>query len=750
LTPINYQTKVNYSHYFAIIVSFTLYFGLLPHLNAQKINESVQYKIKRAEGEIKIDGNMDDSGWQNTALGSTFWMITPMDTSLTRAQTEFRFTYDDKNLYLVAVCYEAIKDKSYIVESLKRDFNFGKNDNLWLILEPFNDLTNGFVFGANPAGAQFDGMIYDGSELNVNWDNKWISATKYLGDRWIFEAAIPFKTLRYKAGETRWGMNFSRLDIKSNEKSSWAPIPRQFKSITLAYTGVLVWDEAPPTPSNNISIIPYALGAVTKNYEQLEKADTRTAFGVDGKIAVTSSLNLDLTINPDFSQVDVDQQVTNLDRFELFFPERRQFFLENSDLFSSFGTNSVRPFFSRRIGLGVPIQYGVRLSGKLDKNTRLGVLNMQTGAVGAEGRPTQNFSAIALQRKIFSRSNIGLLLLNKQSLQFDTSKHHGFKEYNRNIGLEYNLATKSNYWTGKILALKSLSPNSTGRDMAQTGTLNYASKHWVNSVVFSHVGRDFVAETGYVPRKNFYYVSPSFNYRMYPKSKNSTINYHGPNVFGTLYYNESSLKTDHLIYGNYQINFKNQASMSVWTAQDWIRLSDPFNPLNPFSGAYYIEKGTIHIWQAGGFNFNTTPRKLLNLSFRSRYGGYYTKGRRLNLNTEIAYRLQPFAALSVSVDFNDIRGVTVINSATKLTEKRGNRFVLLNSKLDITFTNKLFWTTYLQYNEQQNNVNLNTRLQWRFKPASDIFLVYTDNYLPETFGLKNRALILKATYWGGL
>jgi hypothetical protein len=190
--------------------------------------------------------------------------------------------------------------------------------------------------------------------------------------------------------------------------------------------------------------------------------------------------------------------------------------------------------------------------------------------------------------------------------------------------------------------------------------------------------------------------------------------------------------------------------MSVWTAQDWIRLSDPFNPLNPFSSAYYIKAGTIHIWQAGGFNFNTTPRKLLNFSFRSRYGGYYTKGRRLNLNTEIAYRLQPFAALSVSVDFNDIRGVTVINSATQLTEKRGNRFVLLNSKLDITFTNKLFWTTYLQYNEQQNNVNLNTRIQWRFKPASDIFLVYTDNYIPEAFGLKNRALILKVTYWGGL
>jgi hypothetical protein len=190
--------------------------------------------------------------------------------------------------------------------------------------------------------------------------------------------------------------------------------------------------------------------------------------------------------------------------------------------------------------------------------------------------------------------------------------------------------------------------------------------------------------------------------------------------------------------------------MSVWTAQDWIRLSERFNPLNPFSKAYYIKEGTIHIWQAGGFNFSTTPRNLLVFSFRSRYGGYYTNGRRLNLNSEISYRFQPFVALSLGADFNDIRRVTAINSTTELTENQGNRFVLLNSKLEITFTNTLFWTTFLQYNEQQKNVNLNSRIQWRFKPASDIFLVYTDNYLPETFGLKNRALILKATYWGGL
>ena len=718
--------------------------------NAQKINETVQYHIKRAIGDIKIDGALDDEGWKDTDLASDFWMITPMDTSLTRAQTSFRLSYDDKFLYMGIVCYEAFPEKPYVVESLKRDFNFGKNDNLWVILEPFNDLTNGFVFGANPAGAQMDGLIYDGTELNPNWDNKWYSSTTYLGDRWIFEVAIPFKTLRYKSGETRWGINFSRLDIHSNEKSSWAPIPREFKSITLAYTGVLVWDTPPPTPRSNVSIIPYGLTGIDKNYNPKTPLDPALDSGLDAKIALNSSLNLDLTVNPDFSQVDVDQQVTNLDRFELFFPERRQFFLENSDLFSNFGTNAVRPFFSRRIGLGVPIQYGARLSGKLNKDLRMGLLNMQTGAVPSEGRPIQNFSALALQQKLFSRSNIGLLMVNKQSLGFDTSEHKQFTQFNRNVGVEYNLASSSNLWTGKAMVIKSFSPNSNQRDMAQTASLFYTTKKWVNGIQASHVGQSFVAETGFLPRKGYYYISPSANYRMYPQKSNSTLFYHGPNAFANRYWNEAGAKTDHLYFVSYVLNFKNQALLTAWTANDWVRLSMPFNPLNPFSSAYYIESGTVHQWQSGGINFSNTPKKRLTYAFRSRYGGYYTNGRRLNLNLEAGYRFQPYVAITVGADFNDIKGVTAIHSVTQLTEKRDNRFVLLNSKLDITFTNKLFWTTYLQYNEQQDNVNLNTRLQWRFKPASDIFLVYTDNYLPNNFAIKNRAIILKATYWWGV
>ena len=326
-------------------------------------------------------------------------------------------TYDEHNLYLVAICYHFLPGP-YFVESLRRDFAFGKNDNFLLFMDPFDDQTNGFSFGANAAGAQWDGMMYEGGKVDLSWDNKWTSVVRKEDDRWVFEASIPFKSIRYKKGITKWGINFSRLDLKSTEKSSWAPVPRQFPTASLAYTGILVWDEPPPQVGSNISIIPYVLGGAGKDYEKETPTTYRKEIGVDAKIAVSSSLNLDLTINPDFSQVDVDRQVTNLDRFELFFPERRQFFLENGDLFANFGYPTIRPFFSRRIGLGAPIEFGARFSGKLNKNWRIGIMDIQTGKVEEDYLPRQNFAVLALQRRVFARSNVGLIFINKQSLNY--------------------------------------------------------------------------------------------------------------------------------------------------------------------------------------------------------------------------------------------------------------------------------------------------------------------------------------------
>ena len=298
-------------------------------LFAQKKNENFKMHIKQSTGAIKIDGVLDENAWFQAAAVSDFMMCNPFDSLCAQVRTDVKMTYDDKYIYISAECF--LKEPgAFVVESMKRDFSFGVNDNFLVFIDTFEDKTTGFAFGANAAGAQWDGQMSEGSKVNLNWDNKWESATTYKRDSWIFEAAIPFKSIRYKGNVSRWGINFSRYDLKAKEKSAWAPVPRQFPTASLAYAGVLVWDTPPPTPKKNISLIPYVLSGVTANYETKDPTSMRNQIGGDIKVAINSGLNLDMTLNPDFSQVDVDRQQTNLDRFELFYPEKRQFFIENS------------------------------------------------------------------------------------------------------------------------------------------------------------------------------------------------------------------------------------------------------------------------------------------------------------------------------------------------------------------------------------------------------------------------------------
>jgi len=705
-------------------------------LNAQKINEAFQLHLKPAQSPLKIDGIIDELAWAEAEVASDFYMVLPMDTSKAKVRTEVRMTYDENNLYLLATCFHLLPGR-YFVESLRRDFAFGKNDNFLLFMDPFDDQTNGFSFGANAAGAQWDGMMYEGGKVDLSWDNKWTSVVKSYDDKWVFEAAIPFKTIRYKKGITKWGINFSRLDLKTTEKSSWAPVPRQFPTASLAYSGVLVWDQPPPQTGSNVSIIPYALGGVSRDYENETGPTYKKEIGLDAKIAVSSALSLDLTINPDFSQVEVDRQVTNLDRFELFFPERRQFFLENGDLFANFGYATIRPFFSRRIGLGTPIQFGARFSGKIDKNWRIGMMDMQTAEVEEEFLPRQNFAVISLQRRVFARSNVGFIFINKQSLEYqppDDPEAPVYTQYNRNFGLEYNLASSNNLWTGKALVLKSASPDVSGKDITHAANLQYSNRRLTVGWQHEYVGENYNAEVGYVPRKDFVRIYPQAGYLFFPKG--NKILSHGPKLSASYFFDGSFNPTDNLSILSYSLTFRTQSVLTGWVAHDYVKLLQPFDPTN--SGLDSLEAGTEHRWNAVGVDFTSKPQSLFTYLFSTRFGGYYANGTRINLSGELGYRFQPFLSFALTMSYNDI----------DLPEPWGeNTFWLVGPRLDITMTNKLFFTAFAQYNEQQDNINLNTRFQWRYKPASDIFLVYTDNYVPDTFGVKNRSLVLKFTYW---
>jgi uncharacterized protein DUF5916/cellulose/xylan binding protein with CBM9 domain len=704
---------------------------------AQKKNSQFQFHIQKTTKPVVIDGSDEEPAWREAETSTNFFMVLPMDTSKASVRTDIKMTYDDRNIYIIAICWLPKKGQPYMVESLRRDFTFGRNDNFIFFLDTYNDLTNGYTFGANAAGAQWDGTLYEGGKADLNWDNKWISVVKNYDDKWIFEAAIPFKTIRYKKGIKEWGVNFSRLDITAAEKSAWAPVPRQFPTASLAYTGEMIWDQPPPPTGLNFSLIPYALTGVSKNYDAKTEPVYKKEIGADAKIALTSALNLDLTVNPDYSQVEVDKQVTNLDRYELFFPEKRQFFLENNDLFGNFGFTNIRPFFSRRIGLNVPISFGARLSGNIDKNWRIGIMDMQTKKQDSIGLPAQNFSVVAVQRKIFTRSNIRLLFVNKQSLNYEPGKdstQQQYSLYNRNIGAEYNLASANNVWTGKLMFLKSFSPDVSGNTLTHAANLQYNNRHWLLLWQHQYVGKNYSAEVGYVPRTNYISLNPTAAYLFFPKR--GIVLSHGPKYIGTYYYNTSFKKTDYENILLYIFNLRDQSIFDVWVGNDWVQLLQPFDPTN--SNKDSLATGTIHQWKAFGVEFFSKPQKLFTYNISTRFGGYYADGNRYNVNVDLGYRIQPYAGITLSTAYNDIQ----------LPQPWGRTiFWLIGPRIDITFTNKLFLTTFIQYNDQQKNINVNTRFQWRYRPASDLFLVYTDNYYSYPLFVRNRAFVLKFTYW---
>ena len=718
-------------------------------MEAQKKNENVRYLIHKTNQPILIDGMLNDDAWTKAMLVDNFNMVLPMDTSKAQIKTEVRMTYDDNNLYLIAICYKS-GDGIDVVESLKRDWAFGKNDNFIVFMDTYGDMNSGFAFGVNAAGAQWDGTMFDGGSVDLNWDNKWTTGSTSDKNKYIIEAAIPFTSIRYKEGKMEWGINFSRNDLKSTEKSAWAPVPRQFPTASLSYAGVLVWDAPPPTTKNNFSLIPYLKTSIAKEYTNAAGQKITQASvvgkdaGLDAKISLSSSLNLDLTLHPDFSQVEVDRQVTNLSRFELFFPERRQFFLENADLFSNLGFPNTRPFFSRRIGLNTDIDFGARLSGRINKNWRMGLMDIKTTANDAINLASQNFTVMALQRKLFKKSSIELFYIDRTALAFNGKtnevggcncvyKHDG-NAFNRNIGFEYYLAPPNNTFSGKTIFIKSFTPNATGNDFLNAANFQYNQRKWILSWQHEIVGENYNAEVGYVPRNNYIKFNPSITRLFFPKS--GAILSHGPQFTSTYYYNNDFITTDYSNALIYLITYRDKSTLSAVAQNTFVELLSPFDPTR--IGKLPLEKGTRHKWTNIGLDWTSPPQYILTYSLSTRVGGYYANGHLLSISGNVGYRIQPYVNIDFSSTYNQI----------KLPSPWGNNnFLLLGPKLDVTFSNKLFLTTFFQYNEQTKNINFNTRFQWRYKPVSDLFIVYTDNYYIGPVFVKNRAVVLKFTYW---
>ena len=689
-------------------------------------NKDFVYHVKKAKSIIKIDGIIDETDWDAAQKADKFYRVLPVDTGFATQPSLIMMTYDDKALYLAQIFYDTIPGKR-VMESFRRDFSFSNNDNLLVFFDTFLDQTNGFTFGVSASGAKWDGTMNDGSDVSLDWDCKWESKTKHYDDRWVSEMRIPFKSVRYPKESQRWNVNFSRLDLKSNEKSAWAPVPRQFPTASLAYTGVMKFEEPLPKSKTQFSLIPYVLGGVSKDYEAMTDADYRKDFGFDAKVGISSSMTLDLTYNPDFAQVEVDRQVTNIERFELFFPEKRQFFLENSDLFANYGYNhSITPFFSRRIGLDAPVIAGARLSGKIGNDWRIGFMNMTTEETGEY--LSRNYTVASVQKKVFARSNFGIIAVNKEyfGVPSDTSM------FNRVVGFDYNLASKNNFWDGKFFYHRSFQPGNPDKQYAHGATLKYSTQHINVGFFETSVGENYRAETGYVRRTGYNFLGGNAGYTFVP---NQWIVSHGPDIKIDNYFNSDYKKIENEIELEYDFTFQDRSQLSFGYTSHFVQLQSDFNPGN--DPDYYLPEGSEYDFGSFSIAYQSTRKTLFNWEVEAVKGGFYS-GDIQYIQGELGYRFQPYVNISMNFNYTDM-------DLGDPFERE--KFVLVGPKMDITFTDKIFWSTFVQYNDQIENLNINSRFQWRYQPVSDIYLVYTDNYLTGDWNSRNRALVLKMTYW---
>ena len=713
-----------------------------------------EIEIKKIDQKIIIDGQIDEI-WAYADSAYNFQQFFPMDTSLAYAQSVAKVLYDDQFIYVLGVMQNPDGDRDYITPSLRRDFFGDANDSFSILIDAFQDNTNAFIFGINPFGVRREGLIANGGSgqgaFSLNWDNKWKGEVRQEDGYWVAEMAIPLKTLRFAEGQTKWNVNFYRVDSEYAERSTWSPISRNFSIVNLATMRKMNWDEPTEKPGSNISFIPYVASGVIKNFQSGDPTETNLEAGFDLKYAVTPGLNLDVTVNPDFSQVEVDRQVTNLDRFEIFFPERRQFFLENADLFANYGNSGTRPFFSRRIGVARdentgqniqnPIPAGARLSGKINDNLRLGFLSMQAGREGDASLPSYNYSVLSLQQKVFARSNVSFLVVNKQTFDdvtsFDTSL---YPEWNRTVGVDYNHASADNVWNGKVFYHQSIDEIQPDDAFATGLELNYGVPKWSWRLFTQRVGANYNPEVGFVRRRDVQQLANTVRYSYFPEK--GGIQRHGPGLDFDMVWNDQFGFLDWDMNILYDVNWRSSARFSARLRRQYTFLFNGFDPSG--SGGVRLPSGTGYHNNLIIASYNSDQRKLVNYSLSTRSGDYFN-GTRINLEGSLNVRYQPLGFTSINFAYNRIRLPDPYSSV--------NLF-LIGPRFDFTFSKKLFWTTFVQYNTQIDNLNINSRLQWRFAPVSDLFLVYTDNYLAtndEGFinigASKSRALVFKMTYW---
>ena len=712
-------------------------FGQIPQVpafTAAKLDAS-------AEGPV-IDGRVNDPIWQTVQPYATFTQQDPIEGAPASEKTEIRVIIGRGTVYVGIIAFDSDPSK-IIVSQSRRDASLNETDSVVMVFDTFNDNQNAFVFGTNPLGIEYDGQVArEGqtsgvsvgggggggtqrggiSAFNPNWDGDWTVRAQVTERGWEAEMAIPLKTLRYQAGADRtWGFNVMRNIRHKNEQVYLAPIPRGFDIYRVSLAAKMSGLDVPAR--RDIKIIPYALGSANKDFTRAapdDSTDGNADFGVDLKWGIRPNLTLDATYNTDFAQVEADEEQVNLTRFDLFFPEKRPFFLENASTFQFGNPQQIDLFFSRRIGLSptalpIDIRGGGRLSGKLG-GWNVGALNIQADDIedldGDNIGPANNFSVLRMQREI-GRSSYGAIFVNRQGFGARAVE----EDWNRAYGFDANIQLDQNQRVSAFIARTDTPTDRRtgpkGSDYSGRAFYNYTDNLWQISGGFSQVGEDFNPEVGFLPRRG--YRRPEFRAFFQPQpTKIEWIRRIAPHVSYNSYWGfDNLLQSEAWHIHPLEIQPRQGGRFGIFYDITKDNPTAPFAVFNRGGRTVVIPAGQ-YTWGQTAFEYIHNPSARVTGSVRARVGDYYDGDfKSLELTSE--YRITPQATATVGWTRQDI-------------ELPYGSFVndLVPIKANYSFTTLISLSALLQYNGQAGTFSSNVRFAWLNRSGTGLFVVYND------------------------
>lgn len=692
-----------------------------------------------------VDGDViGDERWRGVPAVTDFWQATPDTGAPASEQTEVRVAYTKDTLYVAVVCRDRTPGDLVIAEA-RRDSPLDDTDSFRVILDTYRDHQNGFVFGTNPNGLEYDGQVTNegqggsivmggqqagsGGGFNLNWDGSWRVKARVGDFGWSAEFAIPFRTLRYPGGETQdWGINFQRTIRRRNETAYWAPLPRQFTLLRLSQAGTL--EGLNITAQRNLKVTPFTVGSVL--HEGITTGRTRGDgdFGADLKYSVTPSLTLDATWNTDFAQVEVDEQQINLDRFNLFYPEKRPFFLENAGLFSVGSPSEVELFFSRRIGIGpdgqvIPIIGGGRLSGQVS-GLNVGALNMQTDR--GDGVAASNFTVLRARKDLRNRSNVGAIFVNR-----DTSwGASGEAPWNRSVAVDGRMGVGRYGRVSSYLA-KTATPGLSGDARAWEVSAERDSPGLLLTTTFTDVGRNFNPEVGFLSREGGFRRAEALVFRrIRPKDSFGLLEVRPHVSYRGYWYPDGRQQTGFLHIDNH-LEWRN--GYELHTGMNVTR-EGVIEPFEIYPGVI-VPTGTYDHKEAA-LVFYTNRASRVSLQMQANIGGFFG-GDRVALQPALKLRAGDTFNAEVAIVYNDV-------------DLPGGHFttLLTRTRVSYSFTPRAFVQGLVQYNDKDNVWSTNLRFGWLRQANTGLFVVYTDQHPLDDYAFEpqdhrgtNRSLAIK-------